>query len=245
MKIQSIERAIEILRHVSESPEGLKLKDLAERCKLNKTTVFNLAETLVMERMLHKTEDSIYHTGSLIEEMAQKSRGDNKQKKTAELFAELHELHPESSMYYTELGEAEIWGRMSIRSGREAKTEILQDTTLNPYLTVCGLLYFAYMPEERLCGLKMKNPFDYKGLEAWGSEKAFKDAIALSSSRGYSETPQLVDPLSWKVGIPVRKEDGRLMATITFGITRSLMPNQEKAFDDLRSYARKLASLYN
>jgi len=160
MKIQSIERAIEILRHVSESPEGLKLKDLAERCKLNKTTVFNLAETLVMERMLHKTEDSIYHTGSLIEEMAQKSRGDNKQKKTAELFAELHELHPESSMYYTELGEAEIWGRMSIRSGREAKTEILQDTTLNPYLTVCGLLYFAYMPEERLCGLKMKNPFD-------------------------------------------------------------------------------------
>ena len=48
--IQSLERAVKILRLVAESGDGIRLCDLARACETKRNTIFNLADTLVSLR---------------------------------------------------------------------------------------------------------------------------------------------------------------------------------------------------
>jgi len=54
--IQSIQRAVRILEIVSESPEGVRLKELAAAMKLGSSTVYNLAHTLCQMDLLRQDD---------------------------------------------------------------------------------------------------------------------------------------------------------------------------------------------
>ncbi len=239
--IQSLQRAFQIVRHVAGAEDGLRLAALSELCGLKKTTVYHLAESLVAEGMLAKERDSRYVLGPLAAELHLAGQGKQRLRHAAEALTELHKLHPQSSLVYTELGESDIFGRLNLPIGRPGVVEYPSGMTLNPYLTVCGILYFAFMPADRLEGLRLRHSFDLKGREAWGSEANFQKSVREARSQGWSETPSLTPSDSFKIGAPVRDGNGNLVGTITFSCPRQHALDPEKVTQDALDAAARIA----
>lgn len=238
--VQSINRAFEIIRHVAASHNGIRLQDLANLCGLKKPTVYNLAETLVREGMLCKNAHLCYQLGELVTElhMRRSSRGDLH--RTALILDELHIQYPTAEITYTELGERDIFSRLFLPAGQPGKIRFTDSMTFNPYTTVCGILYFAFTPAERLTGLQLRNPFGFMGAEVWGNQEAFQKRVETARRCGWAEAPILTDPKTIKIGVPVRIANENLISTITFLAPRHGLPPKNMIIKEILTTAERL-----
>ena len=214
--IQSLERAVNILRLVAESGDGIRLCDLSRACKMNRNTVFNLADTLVNERMLAKTPEGKYVIGDLMLELAGGQKRNNYMRIVENELCELHLRYPDASIYYSELGNSDIISKLYFDIKNPGRAKYPDDKTLNPYLTVAGLAFFAFTPEERLVSLRAKNTLEYHGINAWGYMANFIRHVGSAEKKGYAETPRLTLLTDFKVGIPVWTLTGNMAGVITF-----------------------------
>lgn len=222
--IQSLQRAGAILRAVAAGGQALRLTDLVRQMGLNKTTVFHLAETLVAEGLLAKTEGG-YLPGPFWKGLAQGQPKVPWYEPLMPQVAGLHQKFPALSIIFTELGESDLFMRFGANPYDPTGPHRILDQTLNPYLSVSGLLHFAHLPEERLSELRLRHPFETKGLESWGSRWAFQMAVDETARRGYSETPALVQPEQYKLGLPLFDVNGQFRGALTFqGLRRKLPP---------------------
>lgn len=62
-KIQSIDRALDIIEVLAENQHGLGITEIAERIGLHKSTAYRIASTLVARGYASKTEKGIYKLG--------------------------------------------------------------------------------------------------------------------------------------------------------------------------------------
>ncbi|HTF62778.1 MAG TPA: IclR family transcriptional regulator C-terminal domain-containing protein [Edaphobacter sp.] len=62
-RVQSALRAISILLAVSESPNGLKIRDIAEKLRLSRQVTYHLIHTLHATGIIHKNENNRYVLG--------------------------------------------------------------------------------------------------------------------------------------------------------------------------------------
>ena len=214
--IQALERAAKILRIVAQSEDGIRLCDLARACELKRNTLYNLADTLVKEGLLSKTDGGKYLIGMLVKELASKQDRYTYLSKIENSLFELHSQYPQSSIYYSEVGDSDIIGKLYFPAGGTGKAVRLETTTLNPYITVCGLVFFAFTPEERMASVRLKNPFEYHGVSAWGNFAGFQEQVESVRRKGYSETPPVTPENDFKVGVPVWRSPGSLTGAITF-----------------------------
>ncbi|MBN2640048.1 MAG: helix-turn-helix domain-containing protein [Victivallales bacterium] len=217
--IQSLSRAFEILRLVSASPDGLRLYELADRMGLQRTTVHNLAGSMIKENMLAKADGSRYILGGGIEElyMAQEQRAGRLHLESALL--ELQRKHPEASLIYSELRGGDIFGTIHIPSGTDSEIQYPSNMELNPYWTVCGMVFLAFLPHDAAQQIYQKHPFEYKGIEAWKNRDALDAALEQLKVSGVAESP--VTPAdTLKLGIPVWNRRNSLSGAITFTVLR-------------------------
>jgi DNA-binding IclR family transcriptional regulator len=238
--VQSINRAFEIVRHVAASRDGIRLQDLANLCGLKKTTVYNLAETLVSEGMLCKDGNLRYRLGELVTELHMRKGGRRDLQRTASILAELHVRFPAAEITFTELGERDIFSRLLFTAGQPGKVRFTDGMTFNPYVTVCGILYFAFTPAERLIGLQMRNPFGFMGAEVWGSQEAFQERVETARRWGWAEAPTLTDPKMIKIGVPVRFVNDDLISAITFVAPRDGFPAKDLVIKEILETAERL-----
>jgi DNA-binding IclR family transcriptional regulator len=231
--IQSLERAVKILKLVEQSGDGIRLCDLARACKMNRNTIFNLADTLVNERMLAKTPEGKYVIGDLMLELAGGQKRNNYMKVVEKELCELHLRYPDASIYYSELGNSDIFSKLYFDSKNPGRAKYLDDNTLNPYLTVAGLAFFAFAPEERLVSLRAKNPFEYHGVNAWGNMDDFMRQVGSARKKGYAETPRLTLLTDFKVGIPVWTLTGNMAGAITFLLRNSKGLNEREILGEI------------
>lgn len=56
-KLQTLERGITLLRLVSQSPEGIRINELAAQLGLNRPTAYRIVATLVDQTMVRRLED--------------------------------------------------------------------------------------------------------------------------------------------------------------------------------------------
>ncbi|MBI4977352.1 MAG: helix-turn-helix domain-containing protein [Spirochaetes bacterium] len=237
MKIQALERGLAIARYAAESANGLTLTELAHLTGLNKTTVYHLAQTLVAEGLLDKDARALYRIGPLPAALMNDARRNSRESLVRETLIPVHRLYPEASLIVAELGDAELFSRYMLQEGKPGSFVRSDDMTLNPYLTVAGVLFFAFLPEERLRGLRLHHPFDYKGKETWGSEAAFNACVMRARDRGWSDTAEIVPKELFKIGIPVFDPQQNLIATITFNCHKRYASSPAKIRRDLMAAA--------
>ena len=150
-------------------PGRARLRDLAAGCGLKRNTAYNLAETLVAQGLLARDGDGAYVIGELTRRLAGARPGRLVEAERA--LAALHSRHPASSIYYSELGQEDVVVRFYFTPGRPGEAVHPDCMTLNPYITVGGLLFLAFSPAERLGGLRLRNPFEHRGQQAWGDRQ--------------------------------------------------------------------------
>lgn len=215
--IQSLERAVKILRLVAESGgDGIRLCDLARACEMKRNTIFNLADTLVSECLLAKTADGKYIIGDMILELAGGQKRNSYLLIVEKELRALHLKYPGAAIFYSELGNTDIIAKLHFERTHTGKAVYPDGMTLNPYLTVAGLAFFAFSTEERLVSLRAKNPFDYHGLNVWCSMDKFMAQVEMARRKGYAETPHVTPRTEFKVGIPIRTRDGGMTGAVTF-----------------------------
>jgi len=238
--IQAVERAAKIIRIVAENADGIRLCDLARACDLKRNTLYNLADTLVKEDMLEKTEDARYLLGAMLTGLAD---GQNRNKYMPRLETELGNLHAkydDTSIYYSELGEADIVGILHFPPGNPGKAKRLEGNTLNPYATVSGLLFFAFAPEEKMEDVRFRNPFEYHGLNAWGNFEKFMKNVETVRKRGYSETPSLTTKTELKIGVPVWDGQDNIAGAVAFHMRKLNAHVHRNVIHDVLETVRKI-----
>jgi DNA-binding IclR family transcriptional regulator len=218
------------MRLVAENGKGIRLCELSRECQLPRNTVYNLADTLVREGLLAKTADHKYVTGNLLADLTSRHTENQVLASLEKYLKELHLRYPCSSIYYSELGDADIIGRFHLVATAPGKIIHPDGSTLNPYLTVAGLVFMAFAPEEKTNGIFMKTPFEYTGLNAWGSMENFQKSVETARKNGYSQAPQLTPPTDLKIGIPVWRSPDHLGGAISFHL-RNTEP--KKNFDHI------------
>jgi DNA-binding IclR family transcriptional regulator len=239
--VQAISRALKIVRLVSESENGLRLYELADIMELKRTTVYNLAATLVKEGMLVKMSDCSYQLGSLLEELASKQGQKSMKLNLEKKLLDLHKIYPESSIIYSEAKCNDIRVKIYIPSGVGAKVQNAVNMQINPYNTVCGLFYFGLLPDDILQEIKRKYPFEYWGMDYWKGTQFFKKIVQKSLKDGFSESPATpVDIL--KYGVPVFELGGALSGVITFTINKNNIEQTQiaKILNDLKAYSQQI-----
>ena len=72
--IQSFSRCIEILKIVADSPDGIKLADIARITKLKYTTVYNLVSSMMKEGMIRRGEGHVLFLGPMVTDLHNRRR---------------------------------------------------------------------------------------------------------------------------------------------------------------------------
>ncbi|OGV35359.1 MAG: hypothetical protein A2020_06465 [Lentisphaerae bacterium GWF2_45_14] len=239
--IQSIGKAVKILRFAAESKSGIRLCELSRACEMSRNTVYNLAETLVQEGLLAKTAESRYIIGETIGELAGKSTG--RLEKAEKILRRLHLKYPDSHIFYSELGASDVIVRFHYTPGRPGIAVYPDTMTLPLYLTVGGLVFLAFAPDEKLVALRMKNPFEYHGLQAWGTMGKFADGLESARKKGYAETPGIVPETTFKVGMPVWDKSGMIASAITFDLKNFEKSKRKETLGDVSKTASEIGNI--
>lgn len=225
--IQALERAAGILRLTAENGSGMRLCDLARACGLKRNTVYNIAETLVKEGLLLKKSDGKYVTGGLLFELAARRSGIGFRGRAETFLTELHRVHPEAVIYYSELLGTSLVPQFNLVPRNPGKIVYLQREVLPLYTSVAGLVFLAFLPPERVRELMAAVPFDFKGLDAWGSNSRLDAQLEKARLLGYTETPGISAAGDYKIGLPLWNSKGVLGGALTFHIF-----SQEKRVDE-------------
>ena len=239
--IQSLERAVKILRLVAESGDGIRLCDLARACEMKRNTIFNLADTLVSECLLAKTADGKYIIGDMILELAGGQKRNSYLLIVEKELRALHLKYPGAAIFYSELGNTDIIAKLHFERTHTGKAVYPDGMTLNPYLTVAGLAFFAFSTEERLVSLRAKNPFDYHGLNVWCSMDKFMAQVEMARRKGYAETPHVTPRTEFKVGIPIRTRDGGMTGAVTFHLFNADGLNEREILREVMAGAETIS----
>jgi DNA-binding IclR family transcriptional regulator len=212
--IQVLSRSADILHYVAESDKGLRLYELTELMNLQRSTVHNVAASLISIGMLTKDETSRYRLGPLFRELYLEQCKSRLYTYMRGLMLHLSELINGSTLTYTEFKVNEIISIFRISADQPRKIHIVEGSAMNPYYTVSGLLHFALLPDSKLNLLKLRYPFIPGGQELWGSEQRFNDEIENCRKRGYALIP-IDPPNSFRLGIPIR-QNGGFAGTLTW-----------------------------
>jgi DNA-binding IclR family transcriptional regulator len=239
--IQAVERAAKILRIVAECERGIRLCDLSKNMGLNRNTVYNLAETLVKETLLTKSPDTCYFIGDGVMELAQKKNCNIYREKASKYLTALHSDYPNSSIFYSELSSLNIAVKLRITQNPEGeKISYSENVSLNPYLTVAGLVFFAFAGKDKMNNIMSHNPFEYTGLNAWGSMKNFMKNVHRTRKNGYAETPGMTLKEEFKIGVPVKDLSENLNGAITFHLYDSSGLNKKDVLQAVLNTAKKI-----
>jgi DNA-binding IclR family transcriptional regulator len=241
--VQAVVRASKILKLVAESSDGLRLYELADLMGLKRTTVFNLADTLVEEELLTRDQDTRYLIGPAVGKLY-RSGGEKRLYQNLEIeLTNFYRKFPEATLVLTELGNNDIRALLYMPRDCDGKPQYPADMTLNPYFTVCGLIFFAFAPDDDLGGLRVRHPFEFRGLEGWGSFERFQEAVRLTRDNGYAESPMTPEG-EIKFGIPVFSASGLLRWAITFSVydLELWLPRRDELLNDLLELAGKIGA---
>lgn len=211
--IQVLSRITELLKYVSESDRGLRLYELTEFMGLKRSTVHNVASSMVHEGLLTKS-DSIYQIGPLVKELYLSQQKNEFSKTVKSEMLRLAALIKNSSVVYAKFGINEVSEQFRISADQAQKIYNVEGYMLNPYFTVSGILHFTFLPDSKMNVLKMRHPFIPHGQELWGKEQSFLDEIENCRKHGYALMP-LDPPETFRLGIPIR-QNGSFVGTLTW-----------------------------
>lgn len=244
--VQSIRRAMNVLRYVASRPDGARLRDVARDCALNKATCHRILAALVQEGFLQTGADDLTY-GLGREALAIGWSARNRQ--------DVPVLARPGMMRLSETTGDTVF--LSIRSGIEAiciarqvgsfpiKTLTLDVGSRRPLGVGAGslaLLAFS-PPEERDEALRAVEPLlgPYPSL----SRDVLARLAEETRRRGHAFNDQGVMEGMSAVGVPVLNDDGAALAALSIAAITPRMAESRRLdiVDQLLAEARKLSRI--
>lgn len=189
--IQSLLRGLDILKHISKRPEGMRLNELTAVTGLKKPTLHNILRTLAARGFVFKDNMNRFNIGPAIHEISGTGSLMRRQMKAQSKFASLAEELPGCTITLSTLSVDTV--RCLLRISPDAPGEIQRpaDRCFTPYVMASSIVLQAVYPEESV-RLEERYPFDEYGVGMWGSlenfsaakQKVLQDGFCSRISRG-------------------------------------------------------------
>lgn len=170
--VQSLLRGLDILKHISTRPDGMRLNELTVATGLKKPTLHNLLRTLAARGFVFKDNMNRFNIGPALYEISASGTLMRRQIKAQSKFASLAEELPGCTITLSTLSVDTV--RCLLRISPDAPGEIQRptDRSFTPYVMASAIVLQAVYPEKSV-QLEKRYPFDEYGVGMWGSQENF------------------------------------------------------------------------
>ena len=173
--VQSLLRGLDILKHISTRPDGMRLNELTAVTGLKKPTLHNLLRTLIARGFVFKDNMNRFNIGPALYEISGSGTLTRRQMKAQTIFPSLAEELPGCTITLSNLSVDTV--RCLLRISPDAPGELQHpaERYFTPYVMVSSIVLQAVYPEESV-RLEERYPFDEYGVGMWGSQENFSAA---------------------------------------------------------------------
>lgn len=240
--IQSVVKAMDVLRVVGHSENGVRLNEIAAALDMKVPATHHMVRTLLEGNFLTR-RGGLFYLGDDLMELAVNANGDGGF--TNAVGKEMHHIYnklPRCVVVMVMISNYSV--EMKLRIGYE-RPNVLEKTsgmTYNIYANAGGLLSLAYASEETREHLEEKQPFAEMGLHLWDTRDKLEQFLSEVRSQGYVVTP-FDSEISFRVAAPIFDVDGSFRAGIGISIAASQLENEnakQDAIEVLLKSANKL-----
>lgn len=213
---QSLQRGLRLLEAVSESREGVSLKDLAARIECSQAAAFHLVHTLADAGYVKRLESPPrFVLGEKLMGLAERQRGDAFSTRAHDTMRMLAAETPGAAVYLSEHigGSIVVTASLDVPSRgdliREEKNRILP-----PYASAGALAHFAFWEEEVREEFSTRYPFEGYGLPYWKSRAKFDAAVRALRDKKIFRMPEPSERVL-KFAVPLFFPGGGIAAALT------------------------------
>lgn len=182
--IQSLLKAIDILRLVAESEDGMRLNEIADAFGMKKTTVHNLIRTLRARKFLEKDASNRYVTGSAIQELALLRHRSHLLTNAGKGLRNLARRFPGTIFTFSEATPSAVVCRLRMSPDRPGELQRPPSQFFTPYLSATALCLQANAPNGG--ELELNFPFDEYGRKYWPDPNAYSETKEKIRKNGFS-----------------------------------------------------------
>lgn len=172
--VLSLLKALDILKLVCASPDGMRLNEIADRLALKKPTTHNLVRTLRARGFLDKDDANRYFAGSAIQELSSLRNNTILLKAAGRELRKFHRLFPDVILTFSELSPGGVECRLRMSPDRPG--ELQQGTpgasvSFVPYVSASAVCLQSCAANAG--AFEQNFPFAEYGVARWGTEERF------------------------------------------------------------------------
>lgn len=169
--VQSVLRALDILRLATQAPNGLRLGELAEAMDLKKSTAHNLVRSLCARGFLVKDSANRFLPGVAIQELARLSRSNLALNEATKQLRELRKVFPEATLTFSELAPNAIHCRLRMSPDRPGEVQHPLECHYTPYVAATAVCLQA--TGSNASEFERHFPFQEHGVTRWENYESF------------------------------------------------------------------------
>lgn len=174
-RIQSLDRALDLLEEVARSEDGVSLAALSERLGISSSATYQLAQTMVARGYMEKSKRPVrYQVGRMVFELARSDQRQGILRSAQSGIRGLRDRFPQATFLVVQSMGANLVVR--IRAGAECPGWISHpdQPISNPYHMATAICCQAFMDPDDLAVLRMRFPFDEFATSESGGLREFE-----------------------------------------------------------------------
>jgi|GEM_PF-1696723 len=213
--VQSLQRGLALLEHLSERADGASLKDLASHLGTSSAATYHLILTLVERGYARRLEKPIRYT--LGERWLTIAAGQAAREFTSAIHDEMLNIArrlPGVGVHFSEPIAESIVVVAHIASSLPDYIQRESRHVLPPYVSGGSLAHLAFWPDDVSETYQNRYPFNHYGLPFWRTRKAYEKALATMRSERFFLMPE-DSPLKLKLAMPVCRAGGAIGGALT------------------------------
>jgi DNA-binding IclR family transcriptional regulator len=182
--VQSVLKALDILRAATQAPNGVRLNELCEALDLKKSTAHNLMRTLCARGFLVKDSANRFLPGVAIQELARLRRSNMVINAASKQIRLLRKAFPRATLTFSELAPNAIHCRLRMSADRPGELQHPLEYLFAPYVTATAVCLQA--TGNNAAEFERHFPFQEHGIARWESYESFLDEKERVRKNGYA-----------------------------------------------------------
>jgi IclR family acetate operon transcriptional repressor len=237
-RVQSLDRALDLLELLAASSDGLSLRDLAAHTALKPPTVHNLLRTLVARGYVAKRTGPVrYAVGPAVPELARRAVRDRLLAAAPDVLRRLAHAFPQARATLATLSSGELAMRLRIIPGQPDGLEHPTVGAMSPYASASAVAFQAFGDAEAVGEFRRRHPFWEQGALLWGTPEALEAALRAFREAGVVNLKLRGEDIR-KLAAPILGPDGSFV-----GVLGLAMPDVEEGRDAARQLREAASSL--
>lgn len=242
--VQSLLRGIDIVELLSQSGEGLSLRDIASAMRLKAPTAHNLVRTLQARGFVDRQSDPVrYRVGARVAMLGNLSSRRALHDRAAGELRHLASSFPQAIVTLAERAGSQMIVTLRIDPAHPGMLQRPQGLALNLYATASGLVCQAWAAADDLAAMRMASPFWETGAPLWKDTERLDAFLSDVRAKGCA-SGEFKGEGVFKVGAPVFGRGGDLDGVLGSAIPAAALeaPRRRELIDSLVAAARRISA---